>query len=145
LQWASYAYSDKARETKRLAAEPNSNQADNQHQSKKQRREQMKQNAAWSHKAEVKQNREVRKLKRERKKAWERAVHSQQIGSETTKDQEESAEKDWKDGARSKSQKIREGEADWEEFLEEERAAKKAKREKSKAKVIASTDIFLGL
>lgn len=127
FQWATYAFLDKARESKRMAAtqaQANSEQAGQKFQQNKQRLDQKKKNVSWSHKSEVKQNREKRKAKRERRRAWEKAVRSDQVAAE-------------------KAEKVRSDEADWEEFAEDERAAKKAKREKTKS--IASADVFHSL
>jgi ATP-dependent RNA helicase DDX55/SPB4 len=112
FQWDSYAYLDKARETKRLAEQVESSKiakSETKRANKEKRMELTKRNAAWSQKTTVREERDKRKEKRDRKRMWEK---------------KRSAEK------AAKEESARADAEDWEEMAEDERNARKAKRAK---------------
>jgi ATP-dependent RNA helicase DDX55/SPB4 len=124
-QWDSYAYLDKARETKRLAEQeesPKVAKSETKRANKEKRMELAKRNAAWSQKTVIREERDKRKEKRERKRMWEK---------------KESAEK----AAREES--ARADAEDWEEMAEDERKARKAKRAKMMS--AGSATAFIGV
>jgi ATP-dependent RNA helicase DDX55/SPB4 len=109
FQWDSYAYLDKARETKRLAEQVESSKiakSETKRANKEKRMELAKRNAAWSQKTAVKGERDKRKEKRDRKRMWEKKKSAEEAATE------ESARADAED---------------WEEMAEDERKAKRGK------------------
>jgi ATP-dependent RNA helicase DDX55/SPB4 len=117
LQWVEYGFTDKARESQRLATLS----AENQKQIKEKRAEQaskraqLKQkNDAWSKKVAKRQEKEKRKEKRGKKREW--------LKSQATSEKTEPS------GAGAPKRPAEEDADDWDELAREERMMKKVKR-----------------
>lgn len=113
LDWDTYGYKDKKREAKRieeLALKQTSQAAEDKQRERTERRQKKRMNGAWSDKVSLKEQREKRKDKKGRKKAWLKSQASQTMEIEPRDRQ------DAKDVA-----------DDWEELKKEDRLAKKAK------------------
>ncbi|KAI6119324.1 DEAD-domain-containing protein [Pisolithus croceorrhizus] len=117
VSWDAYAYVDNAQELKRLeAASKKDHTNEKEREAAEARSTKRKRNTAWSQQAEVKEKRETRKLKKERKRQW---LKVQAAGSVTCVAlTEQNSHETESDGDQD----------DWEELLKEERMAKKVKR-----------------
>lgn len=118
-QWSAYAYAEKAREAKRLAAAAEQTRSTAEGAERKaERLEQKKANAAWSNKLTRKEEQLKRKEKKDRKRKWQKE-HQEPvaIGGSATK----------KRGSEEDGSDVDDGD-DWEELAREERMAKKVKR-----------------
>jgi ATP-dependent RNA helicase DDX55/SPB4 len=112
LDWNAYAYADRAQEAKRRESQC---KPEVQKETTNTRAAKRKRNASWSQQEANKEEREKRKLKRGRKRQW---LKSQTAAnhSATTPVKSQSAEDS------------RDDEDDWDEFVEEERLAKKVRK-----------------
>ncbi|OSX64176.1 hypothetical protein POSPLADRAFT_1179798 [Postia placenta MAD-698-R-SB12] len=119
VDWSAYAYAEKAREAKRLAAAAEQTRSTAEGAERKaERLEQKKANAAWSNKLTRKEEQLKRKEKKDRKRKWQKE-HQEPvaIGGSATK----------KRGSEEDGSDVDDGD-DWEELAREERMAKKVKR-----------------
>lgn len=111
-QWDTYAYADKAQEAKRRESQGKpqvQKEAGETHTAKRKR------NAPWSQQAANQEQKEKRKLKKDRKRQW---LKSQTSASHSTMTP-----------ATSQSVEDSRGdEDDWDELAEEERLAKKVRK-----------------
>ncbi|KAG5641593.1 hypothetical protein DXG03_004676 [Asterophora parasitica] len=119
VDWDAFAYADKAQEAKRVAA--GAAEATKREDEKEKRRaaraEQKKANSAWSVQAQKKEDKELRKEKRSRKRKWLKAQAASTTAGDTQMKNEEKEESAGNDDG-----------DDWEELAREERMAKKVKR-----------------
>ena len=121
VQWDSYAYADKKRETQRLEALAESKTAEAKERrarEKKKRAEQKQKNAAWSKEVERKTAKEKRKEKKARKRDW---VKSQRANEKCTAETRPTA------GGKRTEPCSDDGD-DWDELAREERMAKKVRK-----------------
>jgi len=110
LNWATFAYLDKAKEAKRLTEDANKLSLDEILKRQKFRLEMKLKDAAWSNKVVKREGRERRKDKKVRKRKW--------IAAQTVEASSKSVARNEMD----------DGEDDWDELAREERMAKKLKR-----------------
>ncbi|THV08532.1 DEAD-domain-containing protein [Dendrothele bispora CBS 962.96] len=117
VDWATYAYVDRAQEEKRLKNLSKSSEIDETRQKRKTEREEKKRNnAAWSDKVLKKEERDKRKEKKDRKKRWLK---------------EQAAAKSSQDHKRSRDQveaEVDDDGDDWDDLAREERMAKKVRK-----------------
>jgi len=111
VDWSTFAYKNKAQETKRIAAEAAGTAARDSEREK--RREKRKLNTAWSAKVEKKEERELRKAKKSRKRKWLEAQGTGEAESQKKVPEDVSVDEE------SDS---------WEELAREERMAKKVRK-----------------
>jgi ATP-dependent RNA helicase DDX55/SPB4 len=112
MKWDAFSYADPAQEVKRVAAKA-AKMADNTEDAKHVKPVKKKVNTAWSKQAERKDERELRREKKNRKRKWLKAN-----GETSTVGAKELPQKDSDAG----------DEDDWEDLAREERMAKKLKR-----------------
>lgn len=119
VDWSAYAYAEKAREAKRLAAAAEQTRSTAEGAERKaERLEQKKANAAWSNKLTRKEEQLKRKEKKDRKRKWQKEHQEPAaIGGSATR----------KRGSEEDGSDVDDGD-DWEELAREERMAKKVKR-----------------
>jgi ATP-dependent RNA helicase DDX55/SPB4 len=115
IQWPTYAYLDKAQETKRLSELAKKPDAADIEKRKADREKRKKVNQAWSNKVTRQEEKEKRQQKKSLKRKWlnanaEKAQSTQENGS---KDEDRDDEDDGDD---------------WAELAKEERMAKKVKK-----------------
>lgn len=112
-QWNAYAYADKAQEAKRRESE--SKKTEVQKEAGEIRAAKRKRNAPWSQQAADKEEKDKRKLKRDRKRQWLKCQATANR-SAMTPVKSQSAEDS------------RDDEDDWDDLAKEERLAKKVRK-----------------
>ncbi|KAF9462671.1 DEAD-domain-containing protein [Collybia nuda] len=115
VDWDTYAYMNKAQETKRVIAEATS--LENKREKQKASRVKRKLNSAWSEKASQKEERDKRKEKRSAKKKWLKTqvpTTPAPLGNQTSK--------------RTRIEDGQDSGDDWNDLAREERMAKKLKK-----------------
>ncbi|TDL27403.1 DEAD-domain-containing protein [Rickenella mellea] len=123
VDWSSYAFAEKSRESQRVAAMEKSKEGDSARvqQERDTKRAQKKKNAAWSEKTGQREEREKRKEKKGKKKEW--LKKSQAMPADSAKDVQVGEKRVPDD----------EEDDDWDELAREERMAKKVKRGEMKS------------